>query len=905
MKKVIFIFIIMAVCLINCGCERTIVLFVNNCSGLEEHICDVKNKKLDCTFDMPTCENKRFVGWFDDKSKGNIINLDQDFNGNTTLFAHWEEETETSKSIVINEPEKETLFNITFNPNGGEGGQKDKISIKYGEELKTISNEIPTRVGYVFAGWYDNSNYKKGTKYYNDKCKPVKSYDLKKNVILYAGWKKEASKKQQVENKKYDVSFNLNGGNVEKGKSISINNEGNTELNSSVVPYRTGYKFMGWYDNSDYTKGKQYYDNNGNQLINDILEDLILYAGWEANKYNISFNLNGGESTQAYGALTVKYDEMLPTVNYIIPTRSGYTFTGWYDNTNYTKGKQYYDNKFKPVRTYDVERNLILYAGWSKVVTTTKYTVGFNINGGSGSVPKNVQAVLGKPMPAISSTIPTRSGYKFMGWYDNTDYTKGNQYYTAQNTSNMSYDKKSDTVLYAGWKKTDNTPSITATCTGEYENGYGLAKLNVNVTKGVAKNYRFISDNKTLQNNSNCNYKATSNFTLLINPKVEITDQDGKKVTVNCSVSHSNYITYNKKGYYFSKKASKDKEKLVDNPFNKNKIPYYLYVGPNVSPTDKLPLIIALHGGYGYECKKEDLNEKKQNNHYLKKALYYRTEPINNDKNADVRAVIVAPSSTTCNWEDSIFNAIEIMYSIIKLYNIDFDNILVTGSSQGGYGTLFLGFLEEHITYIASDNNTTLDSIAKEYGTTAAEVKEYNSILGRSIYYSDSKKTKLKSGKGVIIRAKNNNDQRSLFSVLIPMSPAKVYSRCAFTPSTIYDRALDGGDDNHKCDTTPPYDLKTPIWVISSNDENFNIINFSKELTAYYRRRGNIRYTNLTNLPNIGIAKHYTQNAIIGKTNAINWMLKQKYGKVNVDNNNELSAIEASLGSNFAGVWQP
>ncbi|MBQ6285073.1 MAG: InlB B-repeat-containing protein, partial [Bacilli bacterium] len=142
------------------------------------------------------------------------------------------------------------------------------------------------------------------------------------------------------------------------------------------------------------------------------------------------------------------------------------TFKGWYDNADYTKGKQYYNENNVAVRTYDKTSNLTLYAGWSKVVVVQTYQVTFNINGGSGTTPGRVNAVLGSAMPSITSSIPTRSGYIFMGWYDNTDYTKGTQYYTNKNVSARNYDKTSGITLYAGWKSNEIKCTITYNANG-------------------------------------------------------------------------------------------------------------------------------------------------------------------------------------------------------------------------------------------------------------------------------------------------------------------------------------------------------------------------------------------------------------------------------------------------------
>ena len=89
-----------------------------------------------------------------------------------------------------------------------------------------------------------------------------------------------------------------------------------------------------------------------------------------------------------------------------------------------------------------------------------------------------------------------------MGWYDSS--SGGVQYYTSSGVSARNYDKTTSTTLYAHWEK---NVEISATCTGEYEDGYGLAKLNVNVTKGNVTNYKFMLDGKVVQNGTSSSYK--------------------------------------------------------------------------------------------------------------------------------------------------------------------------------------------------------------------------------------------------------------------------------------------------------------------------------------------------------------------------------------------------------------
>ncbi|MFQ6744833.1 MAG: InlB B-repeat-containing protein, partial [Alphaproteobacteria bacterium] len=79
------------------------------------------------------------------------------------------------------------------------------------------------------------------------------------------------------------------------------------------------------------------------------------------------------------------------------------------------------------------------------------YTVSFNANGGTGGQSASVTATYAAAMPAISTTAPTRTGYTFVGWYDDADYASGVQYYTAAGASARNWNKTENATLYAGW----------------------------------------------------------------------------------------------------------------------------------------------------------------------------------------------------------------------------------------------------------------------------------------------------------------------------------------------------------------------------------------------------------------------------------------------------------------------
>ncbi len=442
---------------------------------------------------------------------------------------------------------------------------------------------------------------------------------------------------------------------------------------------------------------------------------------------------------------------------------------------------------------------------------------------------------------------------------------------------------------------------IDGSCYAEYENGTGVAKIYVDTSKVTGTNYKIINAGAVVQEGTSTTYQSSNVYELLIHPSIDVQLADGGTKQAECEVKHSSTVLpYYKNGYYFSKGARRDRNGRVDNPYPQNKISYYIYVPRDFNPNTKYPVVLALHGGYGYSvpCKGSTTSEANQTYHFLKSALYKNKYPINHVNHADVNAIVIAPSNMTCGWEGSIYNALDILHTFIKLYNIDIDRVVVTGSSQGGYGTLYAGFLEEQIIYQATDNNTSLDSVAKMYNTTADEVKKYNKKLNINISYSD-KGTKLKSGSHTIIKAKNDEGMRGIFSVLVPMSPAKNLSRCIFTPSTVYDK-------EGKCKKIPPYTLKTPIWVISSNDEYDKIQQLAKELTAYYEKNGDIRYTVLSNIKKYyNTNSHNTQIPMFGYTSTFDWMINQRYGNVQVRSNSELDNIEKQLGQAFVKDFHP
>lgn len=160
--------------------------------------------------------------------------------------------------------------------------------------------------------------------------------------------------------------------------------------------------------------------------------------------YTVTFAYNYGNKG-TYTTLTVEDGQSVECPN--APTRSGYTFEGWYTKSS---GGEKYD--FSTVVTGD----MTLYAHWDKVSSggggtvvppeepeqPSAFTVTFDSNGGSLI---SDQTVLAGNI-AENPKEPTKEGYIFGGWINEEDSSRYD--FTEKVTSDVS--------LYAIWQKIYN-----------------------------------------------------------------------------------------------------------------------------------------------------------------------------------------------------------------------------------------------------------------------------------------------------------------------------------------------------------------------------------------------------------------------------------------------------------------
>ena len=293
-------------------------------------------------------------------------------------------------------------FTINFDSNGG----SEVSSIKTdGTSSITLPND-PIKDGYSFAGWYwDNGTFRDLFT-----VNSLLERGISGNLTVYAKWNEEDTPIGAIK-----VTFNSMGGSevnpqyVQKDNTIAIPNTS-----------KVGYTLDGWYTSLN---NGQTFDEKWSFTNNKVTTDITLYAKWIINQYTITFNSNGGSSvssiTQDYATTVSK-----PTD----PTKVGYTFAGWYSDSNLSTAYTF---------TTMPAEDITLYAKWN-IIT---YSINYELDGGDNHV-SNPSSYTVETNTIILSA-PTKEGYTFEGWYSDSNFTNYVSEITIGSIGNL--------TLYAKW----------------------------------------------------------------------------------------------------------------------------------------------------------------------------------------------------------------------------------------------------------------------------------------------------------------------------------------------------------------------------------------------------------------------------------------------------------------------
>ena len=211
-----------------------------------------------------------------------------------------------------------------------------------------------------------------------------------------------------------------------------------------------GHRFKYWTTNSDGT-GTRYNPGNSYTVASNITSSsaITLYAQWEVLQVNLAFNANGGSGTMSTNPQRIAAG----TSQYIATntfTRTGYSFSHW--NTKADDTGTSYNNGARYEASPDIlnEQTVTLYAQWSPV----GYTLTYDANGGSYAPAAQTCYLSTIQKCYVTSSAPSRSGYKFLGWSDSSSATSAS--YSAGSEVTITGNK----TLYAVWQTQNETITV-------------------------------------------------------------------------------------------------------------------------------------------------------------------------------------------------------------------------------------------------------------------------------------------------------------------------------------------------------------------------------------------------------------------------------------------------------------
>lgn len=175
-------------------------------------------------------------------------------------------------------------------------------------------------------------------------------------------------------------------------------------------------------------------DGKGNSVTS---ESAKLTVKIPLKTYTITYNLKGGKNNKANPAT---YTEGSDTITLKAPTKTGYTFGGWYSDSSY---------KTKVIQINTVSnKDINLYAKW----TANKYTIKFHKNGAtSGSMNAMNNRKYGSSY-TLSANKFKRKGYSFKDWNTKKNGS-GKTYKNKESVKNLVSANGKSITLYAQWEK--------------------------------------------------------------------------------------------------------------------------------------------------------------------------------------------------------------------------------------------------------------------------------------------------------------------------------------------------------------------------------------------------------------------------------------------------------------------
>ncbi|NCC90768.1 MAG: hypothetical protein EOM01_10525, partial [Spirochaetia bacterium] len=334
-----------------------------------------------------------FAGWFAENTfSTQVTTIANGSSGNKDIYAKWTPIT----------------YTLTYHLNSGTAPSPDNPAT-YTIETSTITLKNPNRTGYTFAGWFDNSELT-GSAVTQI---PLGSYG---NKNFYANWTANT----------YTVTFDKQSGS---GGSDSVTATFAATMPTATYPIRYAYTFEGYFTAIE-GAGTQYYTKDmASSRAWDLASHTTLYAKWTPITYTLTYHLNSGTAPSPNNPAT--YTIETSTITLANPTRTGYTFAGWFDNSGMT------GTAVTQIPSGSSE-NKDLYAKWTPIT----YNLTYHLNSGTAPSPDN-PATYTIETSTFDLADPARDYYAFNGWYAEPSFNT--------QVSTITQGSYGDRNLYAKW----------------------------------------------------------------------------------------------------------------------------------------------------------------------------------------------------------------------------------------------------------------------------------------------------------------------------------------------------------------------------------------------------------------------------------------------------------------------
>jgi len=367
----------------------------------------------------------RFIGWSLSASGSvvytdgaSISTLNSGNGGNTKLYAKWINNDYT----VIYDKNKPATASSAVN------GTMANTAHVY-DIASPLRQNAYTLIGWKFIGWSTSAS---GNVVYSDKDNiSIGTATNTGTATLFAKWTQTTYTVTYEKNKPSTASSQV-GGTMAASSHIY---DAASPLRTNAYTL-TGWRFNGW---STSATGSVVYSEGASISIshcNDN-ENTKLFAQWVANTYTVVLDRQSG--TGGVTSVTATYDSDMPSA--AAPTKTGYTFGGYFTNTN-GGGTQYY-NANSPMGSVNkwtsTTNNTTLYAKW----TIITYTITYQLSG-TATNPSSNPTSYTVETPSFSVERPggsPKTGYYYV-WAQNTSIPKGS-------TGNKTFTVSSMAIYYS------------------------------------------------------------------------------------------------------------------------------------------------------------------------------------------------------------------------------------------------------------------------------------------------------------------------------------------------------------------------------------------------------------------------------------------------------------------------